>query len=104
MSEALARNLRRLGHLDMPEGGQVVVADGYAYVGHMKPPYGPHTHKVRVVGDVSDPTAPEESGWYIPEPATGNTAPLSNDVFVDPGGLVYLIDRDNGFDILEPSR
>jgi hypothetical protein len=32
----------------------------------------------------------------------GRKAPLSNDVFVDPRGLVHLIDRDNGFDILEP--
>jgi hypothetical protein len=54
--------------------------------------------------DISDPTAPEEIGWYIPEPTDGHTAPLSNDVFVDPRGLVYLIDRDNGFDILEPSH
>jgi len=72
----LARNLRRVGHIDIPGGGQVVVQDGYAYVGHMKPPYGTsildisdpanprlvsqieladnhsHTHKVRVVGDL----------------------------------------------------
>ncbi|WP_299622485.1 LVIVD repeat-containing protein [Pelagibius sp.] len=72
----LARNIRRIGHLDLPGGGQVVVQDGYAYVGHMKPPYGTtildvsdpaqpriaaqimlegeasHTHKVRVVGDM----------------------------------------------------
>ena len=72
----LARNVRRVGRLDVPGGGQVVVRDGYAYVGHMKPPYGTtivdvsdpasptiaaqimlegdasHTHKVRVVGDL----------------------------------------------------
>ena len=72
----LARNVTRVGHLDMPGGGQVVVQDGYAYVGHMKPPFGTsivdisdprhpkvvstieldddasHTHKVRVVGDL----------------------------------------------------
>ena len=71
-----ARNIRRLGHLDMPGGGQVVVQDGYAFVGHMKPPMGTsiidvrdpanpavvahvpppdewsHTHKVRVAGDL----------------------------------------------------
>ena len=52
--------------------------------------------------DISDPTAPQEIGWYIPEPVSGHKAPLSNDVFVDSHGLVYLIDRDNGFDILEP--
>lgn len=72
----LARNIRRLGHLDLPGGGQVVVQNGYAYIGHMKPPYGTtivdvsdpknpnvtaqimladdfsHTHKVRVAGDL----------------------------------------------------
>jgi hypothetical protein len=54
--------------------------------------------------DITDPTAPEEIGWYIPEPVSGQKAPLSNDVFVDTDDLVYLIDRDNGFDILEPAR
>jgi len=72
----LARNIKPLGHLDIPGGGQVVVQDGYAYVGHMKPPMGTsiidvsdparpsvvahiappddysHTHKVRVFGDI----------------------------------------------------
>ena len=72
----LARNIRRLGRLDIEGGGQIVVQDGFAYVGHMKPPMGTsiidvrdptspkvvshvappdawsHTHKVRVVGDI----------------------------------------------------
>src|ERR687892_1087225 len=72
----LSRNVRGVGHLDLPGGGQVVVDGGYAYVGHMKPPHGTsildvsdpasprvvarlelegdesHTHKVRVVGDL----------------------------------------------------
>lgn len=72
----LARNVRKIAHLDIAGGGQIVVEDGYAYVGHMKPPMGTsiidvrnpanpiivshieppdrysHTHKVRVVGDV----------------------------------------------------
>ncbi len=75
-SNPLQRNLERLGQLDIPGGGQVVVQDGYAYIGHMKPPHGTsivdvrdprkprlvsslaledqhsHTHKVRVVGDL----------------------------------------------------
>ncbi len=74
--QELAHNLRRIAHLDLPGGGQVVVRDGYAYIGHMKPPEGTtivdvrdprhprvvasitlpdpysHTHKVRVVGDL----------------------------------------------------
>jgi hypothetical protein len=72
----LSRNIRCLGRLDIPGGGQVTVQDGYAYVGHMKPPMGTsiidvrdptnptvvshvtppdqwsHTHKVRVKGDI----------------------------------------------------
>lgn len=72
----LARNIRRVGRLDIAGGGQIVVQEGYAFVGHMKPPMGTsvidvrdpsapkviahvpppdeysHTHKVRVVGDI----------------------------------------------------
>ncbi|MDH5452352.1 MAG: hypothetical protein OEX14_03265, partial [Paracoccaceae bacterium] len=72
----LSRNIRRLGHMDIPGGGQIVVQDGYAYIGHMKPPMGTsiidvrdpanptvvshvpppdewsHTHKVRVAGNI----------------------------------------------------
>ncbi|MFC1664037.1 hypothetical protein ACFL17_00225 [Pseudomonadota bacterium] len=72
----LSRNVERLAHLDLPGGGQVIVKNGYAYVGHMKPPFGTsiidvsnpknpqvvaeiklddeysHTHKVRVIGDL----------------------------------------------------
>ncbi len=72
----LSRNIRQLGHLEIAGGGQIVVQDGYAYVGHMKPPMGTsvidvrdpanptvvahiappdewsHTHKVRVCGNI----------------------------------------------------
>ncbi|HEX3161232.1 MAG TPA: RNA polymerase subunit sigma-70, partial [Pseudolabrys sp.] len=75
---ALARNVRRVGHLDLPGAGQVSVAGHHAYVGHIPnkknlgtsivdiaDPNNPrlvatvtlddptsHSHKVRVVGDV----------------------------------------------------
>ncbi len=75
---AMARNVRRLGHLDLPGAGQVTVAGGYAYVGHIpnkqnlgtsivdiSDPKNPrlvatvtlddpasHSHKVRVAGDL----------------------------------------------------
>ncbi|MDX6805529.1 RNA polymerase subunit sigma-70 [Terrihabitans rhizophilus] len=69
-----ARGLRPVARLDIMGGGQVVVQDGYAFVGHMSPPEGTsiidvrdpwnpvvvaripppsrfsHTHKVRVAG------------------------------------------------------
>src|SRR5262252_11071434 len=74
----LARNVRRLGHLDLPGAGQVTVAGGFAYVGHIpnknhlgtsiidiSDPGNPrvvatvtlddqtsHSHKVRVAGDI----------------------------------------------------
>jgi hypothetical protein len=55
---------------------------------------------LRIV-DIADPLLPEEVGYFIPEPGPGAKAPQSNDVDVDDRGLVYLIDRINGFDILE---
>jgi hypothetical protein len=57
---------------------------------------------LRVV-DFKDPTLPEEVGFYIPEPAGDEPAPQTNDVDVDETGLVYIIDRNVGFDILEPA-
>jgi hypothetical protein len=55
---------------------------------------------LRIV-DIADPTAPQEVGWFVPEPAPGKAAPQSNDVDVDDKGLIYLADRYAGFDILE---
>ena len=75
---ALARNVRRVGHLDLPGVGQVNIAGNYAYVGHIPnkgdlgttivdiaDPANPrvvatvpvddptsHSHKVRVAGDL----------------------------------------------------
>ena len=75
---AAAKNVRRIGHLDLPGAGQVTVAGNYAYVGHIpnkqdlgtsivdiSDPANPrvvatvtlddltsHSHKVRVVGDI----------------------------------------------------
>jgi hypothetical protein len=55
---------------------------------------------LRVV-DVADPSSPREVGYFIPEPAGGRSAPQSNDVVLDQRGLVYVVDRHVGFDILE---
>src|SRR5262245_25495630 len=75
---SMARNVRRLGHLDLPGAGQVCVAGKHAYVGHIpskttlgtsiidiSDPKNPrvvaqitlddhtsHSHKARVVGDI----------------------------------------------------
>ena len=52
--------------------------------------------------DISDPYRPEEVDHFMPTPGGGQNIVQSNDVFVDKDrGLVYLIDRLNGLDILE---
>jgi hypothetical protein len=55
---------------------------------------------VRIV-DIADPENPTEVGHFIPEPVGDNASPQTNDVDVDGRGLIYLIDRNRGFDILE---
>jgi hypothetical protein len=70
-----ASRFTRIGYLDVPGGGQIVVDGRWAYIGHMAPPYGTsivdvadprsprlvsqvsipgniHSHKVRVLGDL----------------------------------------------------
>ena len=55
---------------------------------------------LRIV-DVADPSAPREVGFFIPEPAGGRAAPQTNDVMLDERGLIYIVDRHVGFDVLE---
>jgi hypothetical protein len=57
---------------------------------------------LRIV-DVADPLSPREVGHFIPEPVAGKSAPQSNDVALDERGLIYVVDRHVGFDILEYS-
>ena len=49
----LQKNIKRVGHIDIPGGGQIVVDGNYAYVGHMKPPHG------TTILDVADPKRPK---------------------------------------------
>jgi hypothetical protein len=51
--------------------------------------------------DIGNPYAPAEIGHYVPHPGPGETRIHSNDVFLNRDGLIYLIDRFNGLDILE---
>ena len=51
--------------------------------------------------DVADPSSLREVGYFIPEPVGGKAAPQSNDVMLDDRGLIYMVDRLVGFDILE---
>jgi hypothetical protein len=55
---------------------------------------------LRIV-DIADPLSPREAGYFIPEPAAGKAAPQTNDVDVDGRGLIYIVDRNAGFDVLE---
>ncbi len=55
---------------------------------------------LRIV-DIADPAAPREVGHFIPEPAGGRPAPQTNDVILDERGLIYIVDRHVGFDVLE---
>ena len=51
--------------------------------------------------DVADPMAPREVGSFIPDPVGERKAPQSNDVMLDERGLIYMVDRHVGFDVLE---
>ena len=55
---------------------------------------------LRVI-DVAEPSAPREVAFFIPEPAGGHAAPQSNDVMQDRRGLIHMVDRMCGYDILE---
>lgn len=57
---------------------------------------------LRVV-DIADPETPTEVAHWLPQPPPGQASPQANDVWVDERGLVYVIDRNRGLDILEPA-
>ena len=48
--------------------------------------------------DISDPTQPVERGYFIPKPADGYPAPLTNDVAKDDRGLLFVTDKARGLD------
>jgi hypothetical protein len=53
--------------------------------------------------DFADPFAPREVGHFLPDPAPGADRASSNDVTIDERGLIYLVDRVGGVDIIETS-
>ncbi len=63
-------------------------------------PFAWFANDLRLV-DISDPFAPREAGSYQPDPPAGFERASSNDVTLDERGLIYLIDRQRGLDILE---
>ena len=75
------KGLKVVGYFDCPGGGQVVVRDGVAYVGHVKPPDG------TTLIDVRDPAKPRKlSELKVPE------GTLSHKVRVDNG--IMLVNRE----------
>ena len=89
---------RRLG------GGRFGAHQPHEYVGADNLVYAAwFSGGLRVI-DISNPYRPEEIAHYVPGPAKGSRSAQTNDVFVDPRGLVYLIDRNNGLDIVKLTK
>ena len=53
--------------------------------------------------DIADPFAPREVGHFLPDPPQGAERCSSNDVTMDARGLIYLVDRIRGVDVIETS-
>lgn len=61
---ASSKGLRQVGQIDCPGGGQVVVVDGIAYIGHMASPHGTS------IWDVRDPRNPKQLAAIEMPPGT----------------------------------
>lgn len=109
------RNPKIESHFRVPEGGKYSFCDGqkgkrfgahqpHEFVGEDNLVYAAwFAGGLRII-DISDPYKPREVGKYVPEPVAGFKFPQSNDVFIDDRGFIYLIDRNNGLDILRFHR
>jgi hypothetical protein len=51
--------------------------------------------------DINDPANPQERAYFIPKPGDGVAAPLTNDVFKDDRGLLWVTDKERGLDVIE---
>ena len=51
--------------------------------------------------DISNPRCMKEVAHYLPDPQPGHKKIVSNDVYQDDRGLIYLIDRYRGMHIVE---
>ncbi|QWA09265.1 hypothetical protein GTU79_17800 [Sodalis ligni] len=69
------------------------------FFGHVLP-YAWFAQGLRLV-DISNPFAPKEVGFYEPDVPAGYERVSSNDVTMDERGLIYLLDRQQGLDIIQ---
>jgi hypothetical protein len=53
--------------------------------------------------DIADPFQPREVAYYEPSPPDGFERSSANDVTIDSRGVIYLIDRQRGVDVIETS-
>lgn len=66
-----------------------------------------HCHPVRLVRaglrlvDIADPFAPKQVGSFLPDTPAGAERASSNDVTIDERGLICLVDRIAGIDVIE---
>jgi hypothetical protein len=51
--------------------------------------------------DINDPANPKERGYFIPKPGDGANAPLTNDIYKDDRGLLFVTDKKRGLDVIE---
>jgi hypothetical protein len=58
------------------------------------------------VMDINDPANPKERGYFIPKPGDGvkKGAPLTNDIYIDDRGLLFVTDKERGLDVIEFKR
>jgi hypothetical protein len=74
---ATAHGVKVVSYFDCPGGGQVVVRNNIAYVGHVKPPNG------TTIIDVSDPSKPRELARIsVPEGTLSHKVRVENDVML----------------------
>jgi hypothetical protein len=72
-----AKGVREVAWYDCPGGGQVVVANGFAYIGHLESPHG------TTILDVHDPKHPREVARLAMPPGThSHKVRVGNDVMV----------------------
>ena len=73
----ISKNVKRIGRTDLAGGGQVVVEDGYAFVGHMDPPHG------TTILDVRDPKHPKTVAQIeIPQGVHSHKVQVSGDIML----------------------